>query len=142
MPYPLSVLPDAELALIQYLRLIPEVIALVPAARVTTQLAPSPVYPVVLISRAGGSPAVWQALDEPALQVDVLGDVTDKDGKAKCSLLMRTVAAAILAIANDTVPEAVLSSAMEEVGPAWLPDTIPVPPIPRYVARFRVFMHK
>jgi hypothetical protein len=137
MPYPLSVLPDAELALIQYLRGVPEVVLLIPAARVTTQLPPSPVYPVVLISRAGGTPPVWQALDEPALQVDVLGV-----DKASCSLLMRTVSAAILAIANDIVTEAVLSSALMETGPAWLPDTITVPPIPRYVARFRVFMHK
>jgi hypothetical protein len=137
MPYPLSVLPDAELALIQYLGSIPEVVALVPVGRITTQLAPSPIYPVVLISRAGGVPVVWQALDEPAFQVDVVGG-----DKATCSLLMRTVAAAILAIRNDIVAEAVLSSAVEEVGPAWLPDTIPVPPIPRYVARFRVFMHK
>lgn len=137
MPYPLSVLPDAELALIQYLRGVSEVTALVPAARVTTQLAPSPVYPVVLISRAGGSPVVWQAVDEPSLQVDVLGV-----DKASCSLLMRTVSAAILAIRNDVVAEAVLSSASVEVGPSWLPDTIPVPPIPRYVARFSVLMHK
>jgi hypothetical protein len=137
MPYPLSVLPDAELALIQYLGSVPEVLALVPAGRITTQLAPNPTYPVVLISRGGGTPAVWQALDEPALQVDVVGG-----DKATCSLLMRTVAAAIMAIRNDVVAEAVLSSAFEEVGPAWLPDTIPTPPIPRYVARFRVLLHK
>jgi hypothetical protein len=137
MPYPLSVLPDGELALVQYLGSVAEVVALVPGTRITTQLAPKPTYPVVLISRAGGPPVVWQAIDEPVLQVDVLGV-----DKASCSLLMRTVAAAILAIRNDVVAEAVLVSGIEEIGPAWLPDMIPINPIPRYVARFRVLLHK
>jgi hypothetical protein len=137
MPYPLSVLPDAELALTQYLRSISELVALVPTSRISTQLPPKPVYPVVLVSRTGGSPVVWQTLDEPALQVDVIGG-----DKATCSLIMRTVAAAILAIRNDIVAEAVLSSAYEEIGPAWIPDTVPIIPIPRYVARFRVLLHK
>jgi len=47
-----------------------------------------------------------------------------------------------MAIANDTVTEGVLVSASEEVGPQWIPDAVVVPPLPRYVARYRVILHK
>lgn len=137
MPNPLAIMPDDELALLQYVRTIPEVVALIPAARWTTEMPSNPVYPLGLIQRAGGQAAVWQGIDEPALQVDVVGGT-----KAQCKRAMLTVRAAILAIANDVVPEGVLSSAYEEVGPSWLPDTVPVVPVPRYTARYRIFTHK
>lgn len=137
MPYPLAALPDDELALVQYLRSVPAVTALVPAARITLELAPSPTYPVVLIQRAGGI-GIWPGLDYAALQVDVI----DAAGRRRaCKVLAQTVRAAIWAIANDVVPEAVLASAHEEIGPQYLPDTVPTPPLPRYVARYRVLMH-
>jgi hypothetical protein len=137
MPNPIVSMPDDELALIQYLRSLSAVTALVPGARITTELGTNPVYPVVLLQRVGGQAAVWQMLDEPAVQVDVVGGT-----KFECKKLALTVRAAILAIANDVVAEAVLSSAYEEVGPSWLPDTVPVPPLPRYTARYRVLLHK
>jgi hypothetical protein len=137
MPNPIVPMPDDELAVIQYLRTISVVTALVPAANIIQELPPTPAYPYVLIQRAGGQVAVWQAIDEPAIQVDVLATTR---GTAK--RLMLAVRAAILSIANDVVPEAVLSSAYEEVGPSWLPDTVPVPPQPRYTARYRVLLHK
>lgn len=136
MPFPLSVMPDDELALLEYLHGIAEVVALIPADRITTEMPPKPVYPLALIRRAGGG-GIWPALDEPAIQVDVVGGT-----KATCKKAMQTIRAAILAIANDVVPEGVLSSAYEEVGPQWLPDTIPVPPVARYTARFRILLHQ
>lgn len=136
MGYPLSPLPDDELALIQYLRGVPEVTALVPGARITTDLPPSPVYPVVLVQRMAGQTLTW-GVDEPALQVDVVGGAKDE-----CKVLTQTVRAAILAIANDVVDEATLVSAYEEMGPTWLPDTVPTPPLPRYTIRFRVLLHQ
>lgn len=136
MPYQIVVMPDDELALIEYLRSIPQITALVPAGRITLQLASPPIYPAVLIQRIGGDTAVWPQIDQPAIQVDVVGGTRDQ-----CKKLMLTVRAAILAIANDVVAEGVLSSASEEVGPSWLPDTIPVPPIPRYTARYRILLH-
>lgn len=135
MPNPIVAAPDDEEALVQYLRLIPEVTDLIPAAQITTRLRPSPTYPVVLIQRIGGV-GIWPALDEPAEQIDVVGGT-----KAQCKALTMVVRAAVLAIANDVVPAAVLVSASEEVGPSWLPDTVPVPPIPRYTARYRVLLH-
>lgn len=137
MPNPLNVLPDDELALLTYLRGISAVTALVSAAKIIQQLPPTPVYPYVLLQRAGGQSPDFRAMDEPAIQVDVLA--TDRQQAKK---LMLTVRAAILAIANDIVPNVgVLVSAYEEVGPSWLPDTVPIPPLPRYVARFRVLLH-
>ncbi len=137
MGFPVVVLPDDELALLEYLRSVAEVTALVPAARITLELPPSPVYPVVLLQRAGGI-GIWPALDEPAIQVDV---VADAGQRRACKVLAQTVRAAILAISNDVVTEGVLASATEEIGPQYLPDTIPVPPLPRYTARYRVLLH-
>ena len=144
MAFPVTVLPDDELALIQYLRTVPEVTALVPGARITTELPPSPTYPVVLVQRAGGV-GIWPALDDAALQVDVVAaartDATPNT-RRECKILAQTVRAAVLAIANDIVPEGVLVSASEEIGPQYLPDTIPNPPLPRYTARYRVITHR
>ena len=137
MPFPLTQYPDDELALIQYLRTVPEVTALVPGTRITTELPPSPTYPVVLVQRAGGV-GIWPALDDAALQVDV---VAAAGARRACKVLAQTVRAAVLAIANDIVPEGVLASASEEIGPQYLPDTVPVPPLPRYTARYRVITH-
>lgn len=136
MPLPLALLPDDELALLQYLRGISEVTTLVPAARITTELGANPTYPVILVSRGLGVTLTW-GIDEPVLQVDVIGGT-----RHQCKVLTQTVRAAILAIANDTVAEAVLVSAVEETGPLWLPDTVPVPPLPRYTNRFRILLHK
>lgn len=131
------VLPDAELALIQYLRTRSEVTSLVPAARITTVRPKTPTYPLVLIQRIGGESLAWNAIDEAAYQVDVVGG-----SRYDCQKLARTIAACILAIANDTVSEGVLVSAQEEVGPQWVPDSVVVPPLPRFVARYRVLLHK
>jgi hypothetical protein len=137
MPNPVAAFPDDELALLQYLRSVPEIVTLVPAAQITTELPNLPVYPHVLVQRIGGQAIVRQAIDEPVLQVDVLGGT-----KRQCKVLAQTIESAILGIANDVVGEGVLSSGWEEVGPQWLPDTVTVPPTPRYVARYHLITHK
>lgn len=139
MPFPLATFPDDELALIQYLRSVTEVTSLVPGAHITTELPSSPVYPVVLVQRAGGVAVNPRGVDDAALHVDVIADAGQRRA---CKVLAQTVRAAILAIANDTTSEGVLSSGAEEIGPQWLPDTIPVPPLPRYTARYRVALHR
>lgn len=137
MALPAIVLPDAELAVLQYLRSRTEVTTLVPSTRITTIRPKSPTYPLVLVKRIGGTSTAWNAIDESAIQVDVIGGT-----RFACQKLARTVAAVLLAIANDTVSEATLSSAYEEVGLQWMPDDVVVPPLPRYVARYRVLLHK
>lgn len=136
MSYPVVVQADDELAILQYLRTVSAVTDLAPAANIVLELPTKPVYPFVLVQRAGGD-AIAPDIDDAALQVDCLAV---KRGDAK--RLALTVRAAVLAIANDVVAEAVLSSAAEEIGPQWLPDMVPNPPLPRYTARYRVILHK
>lgn len=132
---PIVVHIDDELALIQHLCSIPAITDLCVAGRIATELPAHPTYPAVLITRVSGQ-EIWPALDEPVIAVDVYGT-----GKRSAKQLMQTIRGAILAISNDIVPEGVLVSAVEELGPQWLPDTVPVPPVPRYTARFRVITH-
>jgi len=137
MPAPINVLPDAELALIQYLRSRFEIYSLVPADRITTTIPPEPAYPLIQVMRIGGRSTSWGLIDEPAFQVDVYGG-----SRYVCQRIARTVRACILAIANDTVSEGTLASGSEEVGIQWMPDSVVVPPLPRFVARYRVLLHK
>jgi hypothetical protein len=132
---PIVVHADAELAVIDYLCGVSQLTTLCAAGRIAAALPSHPVFPAVLITRVGGQD-IWPALDEAVIAVDVYG--TDKGNAAA---VMATVRGALLAISNDSVPGAVLVSAVEENGPQWLPDTIPVPPVPRYTARFRVITH-
>ena len=135
MPYPVYVQPDATLAVIQYLRLRTELTALLPAASIVTEIPTSPTYPYVVVQLAGGS-GIWPALDEPAMQIDAVGGA-----KALCGQIARTIRACIWAIANDTVSAGVLSSGWDQMPPAYIPDTIPTPPLPRYTARYSVICH-
>lgn len=138
MSYPISVLPDAELAIIQYLRAHSEVTDLVPAARITTTLPPKAVFPAVTVKRIGGTALHWARVDEAAVQVDVWHDYAKR---GECQDIARAVRATVLAIYGDKVDEANLVSASEEVGPQWLPDSVTVPPLSRFVARFQVRLH-
>ena len=124
---------DVELATIQMLRATPGVTALVPAASITTQLPPNPMYPHVLIQRASGQMLTWVTIDAPVVQVDVMGTTQGQASRA-----MLAVRAAILGLASTVVPEGVLESATEQIGPSWLPDTVSVPPVPRYTAHFEI----
>lgn len=135
MAYPVAPLVDDELALIQYLRGVTEVAALIPGERITTELGANPTYPVVLVNRMAGT-SIAPGVDEPAVQVEAIGGT-----KGECKRLTQALRAAVLAIANDVVPAGVLASATEEMGPAWLPDTVPVPPLPRYVFRVGLLTH-
>ncbi len=135
MPNPVYVQPDAVLALLQYLRLRPEVTALIPADHLVTEIPSSPTYPYVVVQLGGGN-GIWPGLDEPAMQVDTVGGT-----KYLCGQIARTIRACIWAIANDTVPAGVLASGSDEMGPAYIPDMTPTPPLPRYTARYRVLLH-
>ena len=138
MPHPIVVLPDAELAVITYLRSQAAVTDVVAGDRITTVLPPQPDFtiPRVLVHRTGGSSQQWGIIDEAAYQIDVIGGT-----RFECQTVMRHVRAAVMAIANDVVTDAVLASTEEEIGPAWLPDNVPVPPVARYSWRCRIFIH-
>ena len=135
MPNPITPGPDATLALLQYLRLRPELTALIPAAKIVTEIPTNPTYPYVLVTLGGGT-SIWPALDEPSMQVDTFGG-----SKALCGQIARMVRACIWSIANDVVPAGVLVSGDDEMPPAYVPDAVMSPPQPRYVARYSVLMH-
>ena len=136
MPYPLAVDPDATLAAIQYLRTVTALVpALIASDHIVTEIPSAPTYPYIVVQEAGGS-SIWPAIDNPTLQIDTVGGT-----KALCNQIARTVKAAVVGIANDTVPEGVLSSGHEEMRRAWIPDTIPTPPLSRYTARYSVLLH-
>ena len=135
MPNPVTVQPDAVLALLQYLRLRPELTAIIPADHIVTEIPTSPTYPYVIVQEGGGT-GIWPALDEPALQVDTVGGL-----KPLCSQIARTVRACIWAIANDVVPAGTLCSGSDTMRLAYLPDMVPTPPLPRYVARYSLLLH-
>jgi len=138
MPRPIRVLPDAPLALIQYLGARSEVTAVVPASRITTAIPSNPTYPLVIVQRVGGLSVAKENIDEAALQVSVFHTL---DKQQECSLVARTIRAAIVAIQNDSVSAGVLVSGWEETGPQWLPDTTTTPPLARFVARYQVITH-
>ena len=138
MPAPITILPDSELAVIQYLKARTEVTSLVPAARITTSLPPNPTYPCITVKRVGGTNVAWQRIDSAAFQIDVW----HADGKrGECQDAARAVRACLLAIYNDQVAEATLVSASEEVALQWLPDTVTTPPLSRFTGRFQVLLH-
>jgi hypothetical protein len=136
MSYPIRVLPDAVLCVLQYLRSKTVVTSLISADKIVTTIPASGTsYPYVLVQLMS-SDGMWPAMDRASFQVDVVGGT-----KADNYTLARSIRAAIWAIANDTVSAGVLVSASEEVGPQWMPDMIPTPPLSRYTARYSVIVH-
>ena len=134
--YPLDVLPDPSLAVLEYLRSVPQVLAQVAdAEHILTQIPENPSYPYILVQQAGGR-GMWPALDKPTIQIDALGG-----DQPTCNTIARTVRAAIWAIANDITAAGVLVEGADEVAPAWIPDMSVVPPISRYTARYSVILH-
>jgi len=135
MANPVAVMPDAVLALMQYLRLRSELTTLIANDHIVTEIPASPTYPYVVVQEGGGT-GIWPAIDEPALQVDTVGGT-----KAQCSAIARTVRACIWAIANDVVPAGVLCSGSDTMRMAYIPDTVPTPPLPRFTARYSLTLH-
>lgn len=70
MPAPALVLPvDVEKLLVAYFKAVPELTALV-AGRVSTALPATPVYPLVLLHRAGGTTRDQGVLDRALVQLE------------------------------------------------------------------------
>lgn len=136
MANPVYVLPDAPLAVIQYLRSTAAITALIDPERITTRIDPEPTYPVLLVQRMGGQVIGRGGIDNSTLQVSCIGG-----SEFECSKLIRTVRATILAIANDVVSEGTLVSGFELVGPSWIPDTTTEPPLSRFILRVQVVLH-
>jgi len=144
VPYPIVAFPDATLAVIQYLRSRPEVTDLIDPGNIGPRLPDTPSWPQVMIHRGGGTPVTRQWVDDAAIQVDAMipaDPAQYPDGPKQCADLIAAVVACLSAIADDTVPEAVLCGARIDVGPLWMPDPVSQPPLSRYVARATVTLH-
>lgn len=142
MPDALHILPDAVFTILQYLRARSEVTALAPSANIVSQMPTVFSGSYITVTLAGSAP-IWPHLDEASLQVDVMitGPIEGTEAQNNCSILARTVRAAMWAIRNDIVNGVVMSGCVEEVGPQWMPDLTPTLPVARFTARYRVLLH-
>lgn len=133
MSYPIVVMPDPIICLQQYLKNKSVVSALVAVGNIVTEIPPTPTFPLILLSLAGGTGLIAPGLNAVTIQVDALGGT-----KYACAVLASTVEAAIWSIANDIVTAGTLVSASIEMGHSWLPDQVTIPVTPRYVGRYRL----
>lgn len=127
---------DAELAVLQYLRTVPELTSVLPPDRICTEIPADGRGAFLLVTRVLGE-YLAPGVDAAILQVDAVAPA-----KKTANEIAAVASAALCGIANSIVAEGVLAAGFEELGPAWLPDTISVPPIPRYTARYRVVTHR
>lgn len=122
-----ALLPDAEALFGAFLRAQPAVSALV-GTRASTRIADVPIWPLVRISRVGGTQGQrWE--DRPRLSAECWADLNDQAG---ASLLARTVVAVLPDIRGRYAVQAGYVVSYELVlGPLWSPD--PVSNRPRYI---------
>lgn len=126
----LRLLPDAEALVTTYLREHLEV----DAESVSTELPPTPVYPLLLVGLIGGAPKLPYHLDAPLLQVDAWADT-----KGEARTLAATAHAALHEMPLDNDLDAVVTNVETRMGLRWSPD--PVSEKPRYVFRVQVDSH-
>ncbi|MEO6116011.1 MAG: hypothetical protein ABIP33_06465 [Pseudolysinimonas sp.] len=146
MSRPIVVIPDPVLAALQYLRGVAALTALVPAASIVTEIPSSPAYPYLVVNVVPSNGGIYPSIEEAVLQLDALdtdhGGGSPTSGKVTANAIARTARAAMWAIANDsTASGAVLCSSREEIGPQWLPDTVPTPHIACFTQRQAVILH-
>jgi hypothetical protein len=133
---PVYVQPDPVHAVIEYLRGLSEITALLPAEKIVSSIpAKGTAYPYVLVNFAGGAD-LTVGMEESTVQIDSVGG-----SKPQCQKIARTIRAAVIAIANDIVTDGVLAHGSTELAPQWLPDEVPTPPLSRYTARYSVILH-
>lgn len=142
MPDAPHLLPDPVLAVMQFLRARPEITALTPTPSVVSMLPVNFSGAYVSVTLAGSTP-IYPRIDDAALQIDAMisGQIVGTELENQCSLLARTVRAAMWSIRNDVVLAGVLVSCSEELGPQWMPDLTPALPVARFTARYRVLLH-
>lgn len=129
---PLSVLPDAELLAVGYLRGQAEVAAIV-GTRVYTELPAAPVFPLLTLHRFGGVPTVPRRLDAARVQVEAWAET-----KFAARALAATAQAALFEMVG-TFASGVVTGVSYDLGLTWSPDTDVEPPRPRYI--FGVIVH-
>lgn len=129
---PLRLLVDAERLVAGHLRSVPEVVALV-GARVYTAIPPEPVFPLVRLTRIGGTPAVPAHLDRARLQIEAWGT-----SKAQARDLAETVHAALYDMPGQ-YPAGMVTAVEDDLGLTWQPD--PDTDRDRYLFGVTVYTH-
>lgn len=130
---PVRMLPDAERLVADYLRGHADVAALV-TTRVSTELPPQPVYPLVTLSRIGGVPAIPNYLDNPRIEIYCWAT-----GRQAARTLAATVQAAMFQIVGVRPLGTVTGAVEDGLGPRWDPDTRTN--VPRYTLLFELYIH-
>jgi hypothetical protein len=133
MTYTIDLFPDAEAAVSIVLR------AAIPGARVYSSVPRSPTYPLVRVSRVGGTAVVPRRLDAADVQIDVWADK-----KSEARTLAAQVRQALLSTEGlaVTIPSgnAIVTGVDEVIGLSSVPDAAN-PPKDRYLAQYRVYLH-
>lgn len=133
----LTLIPDAELILGDYLRELPAIVAI--GANVAPVIPSNTTKPWVRVTlldarKIPGSEPDW--LVEHYLQFDCYADATatkDKAGQGQASLLARTVRAALEAAKGQTLGAAAVVCDVHVTNMARVPDETFDPARPRYV---------
>lgn len=129
----LKLLPDVELICVDYLKTVAEIQSLT-SGRVYTQLPAEPTFPLVVLHRVAGSPAIQGHLEAARIQFDCWGRK-----KIEARQLAATVQAAMFEAERATHPLGVVTAVQEALGPLWLPD--PARPTARYLLDLVVYAH-
>lgn len=130
---------DAEYLLVHYLRLQADVVTFFSGtARIYTRaVPPSPVFPLVVVQRFGGTHRAAEKLDDAHLQIDVWADVDDRNNAFACMSVIRGALSHWLIVGAHS--EGIVTGLEEITGPQWLPD--PVKAYAKYIWTIHLYTH-
>ena len=128
-----DVFPDAEAACSIILRN-----ADIAGDRVYSSIPASPTFPLIVVERIGGIPAVRQRLDRARVQLSVWGNT-----KSEARLLAMQARAVLFAAEGTTVTistgNAVITGVDDDLGLFWQPDS--ATDRDRYIFGVEIFLH-
>lgn len=131
-----AALPDAEAVVGWWLRS-----KSIASGRVYSSVPTTPTYPLVVVQRIGGQPAVRQKLDKARIQLAVWGnsksEARDLADAARLALL--DLEGKSVLIANGAPVDAFVTAVDDDLGLFWIPD--PVTDKDRYMFGVAVFLH-
>lgn len=134
-------LPDILLLAVEHVRSHTDVQALC-GTRVGTRIPADPTWPLVTLERVGGTTIRTEHIDRAQIQYAAWADLDDADGEATCSVLARTVQAALHEMSGvDLSPDGVICDIADVLSPFQLPDTESEPARPRWLGQVAIIAH-
>lgn len=129
----LEIFPDAEAVVVEYLQMMVGEVN----GRVSTKIDPEPIYPLVRLTRVGGTPPVPKRLDRAEIELSVWGN-TDKEA---WQVAAKALAAMIYMEGYTSVAHKAFVTGTEVGGGiSWSPDLDTTKP--RYTFSMSVYLHK